>query len=441
VSDVYTLQAGPASQFQNTVTNATEQHLFFVGASGQLIHSWWDGIAEQGGQPQWGTEARTTSVPPGSDPVVMQLQIEPPTGRYELHVHFRGSDSSLQHLWYDGSSWLPTNSSETIPGTSVSAPPQDPWGHDSGRALGGTNYAIRHNGADTHLIQQHIFYYGTDGALHDRYFDGTGWQMQPALPGPIAGPPTAQTLNYPSPQLNVFYTGTDGSLHQTWSGDGINWNTRSVAGKPLGPPAAAPCAINLNCTTTDQAVWYRGASQTQPSDNFELWRTYYDGTQFVTENLAAPPGLAIDPLSYADQLMTRREHALYMALGGSIYEIWLGLWDGSSGSDQPPGTAARVLGIGQFEDATHIFYAAGPDSNGNYFLQQTSGGNGDWKGPVTIPAASPPTIYPVSGGGGGPGGCNLPAALIGRLRRNQARSGKQGCSCRLHRHQGQGERR
>jgi hypothetical protein len=223
-SNLIIAPAGPASEYQKTSTDVTEQHLFFVGVNGQLIHSLYDGINTEY---VWTSEALTqVEVSPGSDPIAMQLPATGAASTNELHVFFRGVDGSLQHIWWDGSSWFP----ETISSVAIAVPPLGMLGGSSGRALGGLVYRYETEPA-TDITELDVFFCGTDGQLHERRFvSNQGWSNPPPLPGPIAGPPTAQFWINPAGggdvfagtgdwQVNVFYTGTDGNLHQTYSNE------------------------------------------------------------------------------------------------------------------------------------------------------------------------------------------------------------------------------
>jgi hypothetical protein len=402
------MPAGPAAEYQHTSEDVvTEQHLFFVGVDGQLIHSWYDGINTEY---SWTSEALTqVNVSPGSDPIAMQL---PTIGAApnELHVFFRGIDGSLQHIWYDGSTWSP----ETIPGAAVAVPQLGMLGGSSGRALGGVVYQYDTESA-TDIAELDVFFCGIDGQLHERRFvSNQGWSS-PDLPGPIAGPPTAQFWINPAGggdvyagtgdwQVNVFYTGTDGNLHQTYSNDGLTWATGITAGSPLGPPAAVGGA-GLGIYPP-QAVWYRGEGS--------IYRTWYDG---AWQNEAIAGAVGGDPVATSNPsnagFMKERGVWIYGDLT-SLYTAWLnvsGPIDGpADGSDQPPGSPARILGVGAFSDGPHTFFAA---NNGT--LQQTWGDDDNWSIMTTMPASSPPNPYPspVTTGNG----CNLLAAAIQRLRR------------------------
>jgi len=147
-----------------------EQHVFFVGQNGQLIDSWWDSISGH----SWQSQSLPVQSPPASDPIAACLTIYDQSGkalRRELHVFFRGSDGTLQHTWFDSANWL----SETVAGVPPVAPPAlDPFGNNSGRALGGSNHPA---GNWPSPVQQHVFYPGTDGSLQHYWYDTSTWKL------------------------------------------------------------------------------------------------------------------------------------------------------------------------------------------------------------------------------------------------------------------------
>lgn len=402
----------PATYFTNAATNANEQHLFFVGVSGELIHSWYDGINPDYSVWQSESLTRKYSLPvlPGSDPIALPLWNQTGEGAFELHVFFRGADASLQHLTYDGTSFA----HETIAGVPISAPPPGVLSSSSGRALGGLTYTWADSGYVTFTCEQHIFYCGTDGTLQERRWDGSTWSTPPALPGPIAGPPTAQfsAQDYlPGDWLvSVFYTGTDGTLQETVTQDGSNWWTSNTAGQPVGPPSAAQnFGIGVDFRV-QQAVFYR---------NSQGWgRTVWDGVEWSTSE-DIPLSMGSDPIATADIITPvtgTPKQRLFWIDGdlAALDEWWMNLSDLSASNDQPPGVPVRLLGVSYVDyseqyPGPHIFFAASDGS-----LQQTWGDDGDWHN-ETIAAYSPPTTYPL------PQGCNLPASLIQRLRRNTIR--------------------
>jgi Repeat of unknown function (DUF346) len=72
-------------------------------------------------------------------------------GSNRLDVFAQGTDKSLQHWWWDGSSW----GSESLGGALVSAPAAVSWG--SGRL--------------------DVFAQGTDKSLQHWWWDGGGWDL------------------------------------------------------------------------------------------------------------------------------------------------------------------------------------------------------------------------------------------------------------------------
>jgi Repeat of unknown function (DUF346) len=398
--------ASPATEYP-TSTGHMEQHLFFVGVNGQLMHSWWDGVNPQY---QWGLQQLATSITPGSDPIVLLLDT---SADLEMHVFFRGSDGSLQQVWYDGVSWFPANSSQTMPGPPVSAPPSDMGGHDSGCALGGVIFPV----GSTPVPQQHVFYCGTDGALNDCYWDGASWRsQQPVPPGNVAGPPTAQSIeippaNSPTYQLNVFYAGTSGSLQIASSTDGVQWRHGPVPNQfanAQGPPAAAFGGFYDN-----MAVFYAGQAV---GGGTGLWRGAIRNGQWGS--LEVRSSIGSYPVASSDSGITpnaMKDRAFYI-VAAQLFEHYFNLTDGTNSEQQLPGSPLRLLGVAEFHDGPHVFYLASDGS-----LQQTYGDDGNWQ---TGTIAPPNTVASYSWwqpGGGSGTGCNLLSAQLHKLRQRLGR--------------------
>lgn len=400
------MQASPAAQYYNSTTSATEWHVFFPGVNQQLVHAWWDGKAASY---QWQYQDMPTSVSMGSDPIVMPLQ----ASDTELHVFFRGSDGSLQHLWYDGISWFPAGTSETIAGTPVAPPPADLAGHPGGRALGGVNFLAGYSGSNP-PFQQHVFYQGTDGRLYDHYWDGGKWSTQSALPGAIAGPPTAQSLFTDAPsysyQLNVYFTGTDGNLQLTTCGDGTTWQSSPIPGQ-FAPPSGVPAASSGGAGgyPPDISVFYPGLN---PGGGKAVWQGINANGQWSAANWGPAGGIGLDPVVLDCVYVA----GLGPSGGGGIS------WQLNEGCRNPqtglvswqviPGSPLRTMGVAYFDDGPHIFYLATDGSVQQTWNQLSSTG---W----SVEGVAPPNVAYTyeywSPNSGGNGGCSPIAQIVKAL--------------------------
>jgi hypothetical protein len=401
--DLSTMQASPAAQYYNASTGQTEWHLFFPGVNLQLVHAWWDGKAANY---QWQYQDLPTSVSTGSDPIVMPL----PTSDTELHVFFRGSDGSLQHLWYDGLSWFPAGTSETIAGVPVAPPAVDLSAHYGGRALGGVNFVAGYSGSNP-PVQQHVFYQGTDGHLYDHYWNGGAWSTQPALPGAIAGPPTAQSLFMDPPtstdsyQLNVYFTGTDGRLQLTTCTDGITWTSEPVPNQsvaPSGVPAAS--SGGAGGYPPDISVFYPGPA---PGGGTALWQGIVANGQWTCSEWGS---IGLDPVI----LDCAYDNSLGQVSGGLAWQLNEACQNQPAGAvswQVIPGAPLRMMGVARFDDGPHAFYLATDGS-----VQQTWNQVSNW----SVETIAPPNVAYTYGywsppGSSGGSGCS-PAAQVARAR-------------------------
>src|SRR5450755_41880 len=266
-----------ATSLPNTVTNGPphQQHLFFVGIDGLLYHSWWDGVAQYIGE-NWVTQVPDSTPPPPSptsDPIALPLPV--PAGKTQLHAHYRGPDGTLWRTSYDLVTW----SSGSIGSVSTPAPAVNIYG--SGRLLAGANFSADVTGRSP--VEQHVFYPGTDGILHQTWWDGSNWKNAPAGPGPsqvAAGAIPAVVESSVAGTLpvrqHVFYLGPDGLFHHDWW-DGSNWNTQVIGGTGAGPPSAGGRGdTGLDGLTTPcSAFYFRGGP-----DSNELTHIFWTGSRW-----------------------------------------------------------------------------------------------------------------------------------------------------------------
>lgn len=425
------LQMGAATYFPRALNPPpgapSEQHVFFVGQNGQLIDSWWDSISGH----SWQSQSLPVQSPPASDPIAAYLTIYDQSGnalRRELHVFFRGSDGTLQHTWYDSLNWL----SETVTAAPPVAPPAlDPFGNNSGRALGGSN----HPSVDwPSPPQQHVFYPGTDGSLQHYWYGAAGWTLEqppPRPPGSVASPVTAVSAYLVdvaaenSITLNAFYTAPNGQLWRT----SYNYRTgvfesSAILGSPLGPPSVGQNSNAFGDSYGEVNIWFRGADPQDPANHLRLWVSEYSGLAGQISDAQTFIGpLGSDPLADSGDVISAAPgyemHVFY--IGDDLRSLWHSYWDGSAHLEQLPGTPVRLLGIldygdGQTPEARHIYFLA---TDGT--LQQTWGDSGSWQN-ETLPAVSPPTTWVPPGGGGG---CNMVASRVHKLlaRRSASRRG------------------
>src|SRR5260370_789526 len=187
----------------------------------------------------------------------MRLGEQPVTDRpagYVLnggqHVAYRGSDSHIHELYWNGDLWVHTDlivasGADKVAGTSA-------IGHPAGYTLSNS---------------QHVVYRGSDDHIHELYWEGAAWGHNDLtlasgaskLSGTAAaGDPAGYTLN---DSQHVVYRGSDGHIHELyWEGAAWGHNNLTLASgasKLLGTAAAGdPAGYALN---KSQHVVFRGS--------------------------------------------------------------------------------------------------------------------------------------------------------------------------------------
>ena len=298
----------PLSKLGGTSISATSwgfnrMDVYGVDDDGNLAHQYWDGY-------QWGPKWNETEAL-GGDFGTPPIAVSPGTGKTDI---FRvGTDGSLTHKYYDGTAWQPSangsdslgghlNASDTLSATVNGANPIDVFGQgtdgsiyhkywdgsswqpqgesleqlDDGKTGFGSGPAAVSWGPD----RTDIFALDLSGRVLHQYWDGTTWLKQwefIAHDLQLSDTPTA--ISWGVNRLDVF--GVDlksGDLvHVYW--DGSEWSDVESLGTPSadvlfassGTVAATSWSANridIVALGTDGAYYYKywDGSQWQPSD-------------------------------------------------------------------------------------------------------------------------------------------------------------------------------
>ena len=154
-------------------------------------------------------------------------------GSNRLDVFVKGTDDTLWHKWWDGSSW--SSGWESLGGVLTSSPGAVSWSP---------------NRIDA-------FVKGTDNALWHKWWAG-GWSGWESLGGGLTSAPTVSSWG--SNRLDVFVRGTDNALWHKWW-DGSSWSGwESLGGVLTSAPAAVswgPNRIDVFVKGTDDALWHK----------------------------------------------------------------------------------------------------------------------------------------------------------------------------------------
>jgi hypothetical protein len=169
---------------------------------------------------------------------------------------------------------------------------------------------------------QHIVYRGTDGHIHELYWNGN-WNTDDitaqANATPAAGNPCGYVFNAQGTQ-HVDYRGTDGHIHELyWNG---TWNTNDLTADTNATPAAGdPCGYTFDAQGT-QHVDYRGTDG-------HIHELYWNGT-WNTNDLTADTNATLaagDPCGYVF-VAQGTQHVDYRGTDGHIHELyWNGTWN------------------------------------------------------------------------------------------------------------------
>jgi hypothetical protein len=135
----------------------------------------------------------------------------------QQHVNYIGTDGHVHELFYDGSHWH-HNDLSGLAGSSVSVADNN--------VLDG--YATNWN------EQQHVNYIGTDGHVHELFYDGSHWHDNDLtnLARSSTSAVNYSTLDgYPTDwneQQHVNYLASDGGVHELYY-DGSHWHDNDLS--------------------------------------------------------------------------------------------------------------------------------------------------------------------------------------------------------------------
>jgi hypothetical protein len=167
-------------------------------------------------------------------------------------------DHSLYHVYWDGSSWQPPNSFESLDGYCTSRPIAVSWASD----------------------RIDIFVRGGDAGLwHLSYSDG--WSNWTSISGNTSIQAEPDAVSWGPNHLDVFAWGADSSLlHKSYDGTTDSWSPQEgfeVVGQGLqGPPKAVSDgegSVHVFCYTQYGELSHKAWNQTQgswtPSESFD----------------------------------------------------------------------------------------------------------------------------------------------------------------------------
>ena len=226
----------------------------------------------------WHHNNLTTAVPGGA-----KLALTSPTGyefRHLQHVIYQGIDSHIYELWHDSNGWH-VNDLTNAPAVAI--------GPLTARVF-------------TPIDTQNITFRGSGGAhIHELWWDNTGtWRRsdltvasQTPLTALVSSDPT-NYLFWQQPTQHINYLGTDGHVHELWWDYENGWQHNDLTFQTGAPPGGLPSGYVFSDQETQHVV-YRG----NDGHIHELW---WDNSGWHHNNLTtgAPDALMAggDPTGY-----------------------------------------------------------------------------------------------------------------------------------------------
>ena len=223
--------------------------IFSVGNDSSLIHKYYDGTAWQ--------PSATTFESLGGKLDTSEILAVTANGANPLDIFGKGTDNSIYHKYYDGSSWQPKgDTTENLGGgeSFIYAPAVVSWGP---------------NRTDVFAIAKNL-------TLLHQYWDGTTWLSQWESLGDAKFADTPTAISWGANRLDIFGVEAESGalIHKVW--DGSQWSDWENLGTPsadvslVGTVAATSWSANrtdIVALGTDGAYYYKywDGSQWQPS--------------------------------------------------------------------------------------------------------------------------------------------------------------------------------
>jgi hypothetical protein len=209
------------------VDRGGDQHVYYVGANGQVWQYVWDGshwtIQEVAGFVSGAEPAAA-----GSSPSVLL----DPGG--DQHVYYVGANGQVWQYVWDGSHWT----IQEVAGFVSGAEPA---------AAGSSPAVLVDPGGD-----QHVYYVGANGQVWQYVWDGSHWFIQDLASFASShegiqagGSPDAVVAGS---NQHVWYVGANGRVWQ-WLWNGSSWADQDLGGFPWTPPPAPAPQVTTGSTT------------------------------------------------------------------------------------------------------------------------------------------------------------------------------------------------
>jgi hypothetical protein len=247
---------------------------------------------------EWHSNNLTTAVPGGA-----QLALTAPTG-YEFrnlqHVVYQGIDSHIYELWHDSNGWH-VNDLTNAPVVAI--------GPLTARVF-------------TPIATQNITFRGTGGAhVHELWWDNTGtWRhsdLTNASQAPLAAGDLTNYSFWEQGTQHINYLGTDGHVHELWWDYENGWQHSDLTYQTGAPLGGLPSGYVFRNQGT-QHVNYRG----NEGHIHELW---WDNTGWHHNDLTIAahdaPIASADPTGFATGPAPGTQSVIYAARDNHVIEL------------------------------------------------------------------------------------------------------------------------
>src|SRR3984893_4207829 len=216
------------------------QHVDYQGQDHHVHELWW----RSNGWHHSDLSAAAGAPPADSPPYDYVF-----TAEGTQHVVYRGSDNHIHELWWDSSGW---HHHDLTVAAGAPLATDDP-----------TGYVFDVQGT------QHVNYRGTDGHIHELWWEASGWKHSD-ISGVTGAPPAYAgfrpkgysfefQMTGPHPTQHVIYVGTDGHIHELWW-DGTGWHHHDLTVATSAPLSISNPATYVWAEQRTQHIVYNAES-------------------------------------------------------------------------------------------------------------------------------------------------------------------------------------
>jgi len=204
----------------------------------------------------------------------------------------------------------------------------DGSGWDSPQEFAGTAVAVNSNPVavrEPATGHEWVYYQGTSGAIYQLYFSGEAWSPPQEFAGTHAAPETSPVVTHDATtqQEWVYYQGSNGAIYQLYF-SGKAWSPPGEFAGTHAAPGSSRAAIH-EPGTDQEWVYYQGSSGA-------IYQLYFSGKAWSPpgEFAGTHAGEGASPAAIREP-STTQEWVYYQGNGGAgVWELYFtgGAWDG-----------------------------------------------------------------------------------------------------------------